>query len=265
MLKAKIFYFSGTGNTEFVSKKIKEEFEKKNIETKIMAIETIEGKPDTEELEYIGVGFPVYALSVPMIVEKFINSLPEAKSGQKAFAFSTSAGLVGGAVFKAVGLLRKKGFSMVYSPSFTMPGNTKPGGKGGYERPPEEKIRNLFENAEKQATEVAVKILADETGVEGSLGFIGKILTFLTSGIRPAMRKTGQEHFSVTSDCNLCKLCYSICPTGNIEIENEQVVFGENCENCLRCIHFCPQKAILKQGKTQEQYKAPGYEPPKLR
>jgi ferredoxin len=42
----------------------------------------------------------------------------------------------------------------------------------------------------------------------------------------------------------LCGKCVRECPTGNISISNENIIFGNKCTFCMRCVYICPEKAI---------------------
>jgi ferredoxin len=50
--------------------------------------------------------------------------------------------------------------------------------------------------------------------------------------------------FAVSDKCIGCGQCASICPRGNITVENGKARIGTNCTQCLGCLQFCPQNAI---------------------
>ena len=80
-MKISIFYFSGTGNTWWVTQKIKEYFEEKGHTVEIYSIE----KKDLtweellpavlKESEIIGVGFPVYGSRIPFIMRNWVKNI----------------------------------------------------------------------------------------------------------------------------------------------------------------------------------------------
>lgn len=63
------------------------------------------------------------------------------------------------------------------------------------------------------------------------------------------------EDFSTTDACIKCGKCVSVCPAGNISLNDGKIVFSNKCVACLGCYHRCPQKAIVyKQKKKKDRY-----------
>ncbi len=58
------------------------------------------------------------------------------------------------------------------------------------------------------------------------------------------------KEYTVHDSCAKCGLCSAICPTQNISLKDGNIIFGENCEQCMACIQWCPQKAIDYKGKA---------------
>ncbi len=54
---------------------------------------------------------------------------------------------------------------------------------------------------------------------------------------------TKAEYFT-TDSCIHCGICQKICPVGNIKYTSTSVSFGNNCQQCMACIQWCPQRAI---------------------
>jgi ferredoxin len=52
------------------------------------------------------------------------------------------------------------------------------------------------------------------------------------------------KRWIVNSNCTLCGLCESQCPSANISIQDGKHVFGEKCLLCLRGWWNCPVRAI---------------------
>jgi flavoprotein len=83
----------------------------------------------------------------------------------------------------------------------------------------------------------------------------GKLSPIYTWGAERARRKVHEAaHEYVVSDaCTSCGLCRDICPVRNIEIADGRPIFGEQCEQCMACIQWCPQKAIHSGKKTTKR------------
>ena len=52
--------------------------------------------------------------------------------------------------------------------------------------------------------------------------------------------------FFANSDCTGCGLCAESCPMGAIEMRGAKPrpFWRHNCESCMRCMAFCPEKAV---------------------
>ncbi len=57
----------------------------------------------------------------------------------------------------------------------------------------------------------------------------------------------------VTSKCNKCKFtdCVAVCPVSCFyELENQLVIFDDECIDCTACVAECPVQAITPPGAT---------------
>ena len=86
-MKALVAYYSQTGNTEKLARKIYDALEADK------KIEPISENPQADEYDIVFVGFPVMVHSAPVPVQNFIKSLPQ---GKKIAIFSTHGSLRGG-------------------------------------------------------------------------------------------------------------------------------------------------------------------------
>ena len=59
--------------------------------------------------------------------------------------------------------------------------------------------------------------------------------------------------YNVSDACSRCGICTRVCPTMNIELEGRYPIFLHKCEQCMACIHLCPEKAINYLDKTQNR------------
>jgi len=50
-----------------------------------------------------------------------------------------------------------------------------------------------------------------------------------------------------------------VCPVGNIRMENKKPVWQHKCEQCLACLHWCPEEAIQCGRRTEgrKRYRNP--------
>jgi ferredoxin len=56
--------------------------------------------------------------------------------------------------------------------------------------------------------------------------------------------------FRVEPECNGCGTCVRVCRVDNLRLENRHPAWLGHCQQCLACIHLCPQQAIEYGPKT---------------
>ena len=44
--------------------------------------------------------------------------------------------------------------------------------------------------------------------------------------------------------CIACGICKDVCPQDNITFTDSKAHCGNDCTQCLACVHFCPQQAV---------------------
>lgn len=65
--------------------------------------------------------------------------------------------------------------------------------------------------------------------------------------------RNADKHFNISDDCTHCGLCSKVCPVENIVMENGVPTFQHHCEQCLACVHACPQRALNFKKRTQKR------------
>lgn len=263
MGKCAIFYFSGTGNTEFVCRCYKKHLEEKGISTDIIPMETLKSAPETGNYQFIGVAYPIYAFTTPAIVRDFLEKLPAGDGEQKAFVITTCAGRFFKGLKRGHNLLRARNYKMTRSENYIMASNFVIEDFGKI--PDEESIKDDSGKAMEKSAQVVEDILSglERAGMEGNI--IGTMATLVGDLLFSTMgtKDIGRRLYA-TDECIACRQCARSCPAGNIVIENDRPVFGSKCIACLRCLNLCPKKAITYKGreKVQRRYRYPGYKPP---
>jgi ferredoxin len=231
------FFFSGTGNTLLVVKKMSEAFQSKGFKVKLKRIENSKAaEVDTEAT--IGLGFPVAILSTYDLVWKFINELPEV-DGTEIFMVDTLGGYSGGIVGPLRSLLESKGYKTIGACEIIMPMNifyiqdNKINTK---------KVEEGLIKAENYAT-----ALMNNKSEWGHFPVIPEVMRFISRvGLKITATDIHQKilKFKVNKfKCTKCGICENICPTNNIRMI-EYPVTGNSCEYCMRCVSTCPVGAI---------------------
>jgi NAD-dependent dihydropyrimidine dehydrogenase PreA subunit len=250
-----IYFFSGTGNTLLVVKKITEIFRKNNINVKLNKIE--ESNPEEINLKNtIGLGFPVAELSTYQFVWDFIKRMPYAE-GTEVFMIDTLAGFSGGIVGPLRKILEKKGYKAIGAKEIIMPPNI-------FYIQDHMTNKKKIENGLDEAREYANSLI-EGTSYWGRVPILSDALYYSSIvGLKLTHTDINQKYLKLkvnTEKCNKCGLCEELCPVQNIEInEGCWPINLMKCQYCLRCTSFCPKNAIScpvnYKGKTYRSVKA---------
>lgn len=267
MIKGIIFYFSGTGNTEFVAKKYQEYLQVLGYEITIQAIDSLKITPNIENYNLIGVGFPLYAWNLPINVRKFIEQLPNCQN-KDGFIFVTAGGPTPlGALGITKDLLKKKGIKVLSAECLEMPSNDNILFSAA--DPKSARVQRLRQKAQERIKRIIKTIPIGQSKIHGDNQFM-KLLSRLTGfWLNKIYRPYFHYHkFYVDEKClPNCRFCEQICPVNNIKkLAPQTVVFDRTCILCARCINCCPVSAIqYGKSKNKHRFQDPDYNPPLLR
>jgi len=247
-MKGNLYYFSGTGNTKWVAIQLKNKFTHYGIE---MDIKSIEREPDINLRGYnfIVIGTPVYAEIEPKIVEDFLRSIPITLINMKCIVYSTQGGRSCSAIKRLSKILTDKGYNVVIESMIQMPNNF-------YfyfgKEPSDEKISDILDNAQKKIELIAKDFNKNKVCRVNTFVLRQKVGVLTGKGFRKTIPRIS-KNITSTMECKKCGLCLRNCPKGNITFENGHSIFHSNCNLCLRCIHICPENAIVYKGKKINQ------------
>jgi len=229
-----IFYFSSTGNSLFIAEQIKAE-----LDGEIRYIPKF--KDDVNIYDKIIIVSPIHSFGLPTLVYDFIVNM---KSSKPLYIVLNHGGMEAFAPYYAYQLCKEKGLNIrsvqavmmpeIYTLTFSQP---------------KWAIKMVLRKAPKRLKPVIAAIRDD--------------MEIIIS--KPKKDKWTPKHlenrkkwhmlakdFSITESCNKCQKCIRICPTGNIQLENGRIVFGEKCVACLSCYHRCPEKAVVYKNKRKK-------------
>jgi ferredoxin/flavodoxin len=241
-----IYYFSGTGNTLLVIKKIKDTFEKKGRNVNIYRIE----KTNPEEIDVdhaIGLGFPVAEQGTYPFVWDFIRSLPKAE-GTPIFMVDTLMAYSGGIVGPVKRIVKNKGYTPIGAKEILMPNNLFP--RRIVQDKNERKIQKGLVKAEQFVNDILdgrsrwtrIPILSDLMSLFSRKDWSWSLFRVIF-------------RLRVDKDrCTQCGLCVKLCPINNIEMKGYPEIKNK-CIYCMRCISFCPTRAIYKGKNNYQRYR----------
>ena len=238
-MKTELYYFSGTGNSLDIAKKIG----KKIQNAELVSIPKVINKKEISG-DVIGIICPIYMHKPPLIVVEFIKKIKSA--GYIFFVFS-GGGSAGTGISWTKRLFKKQGLHLDSLFNIAMPSNYTP-----YGCPDEKQQKQFFESVDEKINSIEKAVKSgqkysdsNDTGFFRSYIFPG---TLYKIGYRFIKKMDGQFH--AAGSCDGCGTCEKLCPVNNIKIENNVPVWKHNCEQCYGCLQWCPKQAVEFGEKT---------------
>ena len=256
-----ILYFSGTGNSLAIARKIAEA-----INDQVLPLTEAVHQDLTNE-QRIGLVFPTYDFNMPPAVRTLVPQLKISKEAY-VFAVTTCGAQAGNSLWTLRRLLRQKGIELAYAHKIRVPDNSAI----AFGRNPNEQAWKF----ERFAFRLD-RIIADIQAQKHELHFAwwslaGGIMgwSFLENGMLRTFHPVVDE-----AKCTGCKTCARVCPMENISLcsvspqdglysvsSKSGLVahIGDNCTICLACVHVCPHQAISVNGREalkERQYRHP--------
>ena len=241
-----ILYFSGTGNSLAVARKIAEA-----INDQVLPL-TEAVQQDLTNEQRIGLVFPTYDFNLPPALPEMVSHL---KISPKSYVFTvvTCGSMAGNCIWVLRRLLREKGIELAYSHKVSVPDNSAL----AFGRNPNKQLKK-FERVPARMEQIIRELQAESHTLHYSWF---SLLSWLLG--RPAIEK-GMIHClgpKVNADkCIGCNTCVRVCPMNNINLTDEKALIGDNCTVCLACVHVCPQQAVSTNGRVtlkERQYRHP--------
>ena len=256
-----ILYFSATGNSEHVARRVAAA-----TGDKVMSIERF----DAESLRLalaegpyqLGFVAPVYAWGLPTPMIDFLKTADlsiaagENGNGQPyTFYVSTYGSTTGQSAKFARDLLREHGLKLDATMSVKMPDTWTP--VFDLSDPQKVEIINRAAEAQIDAVIEAVRVRRAGNMMRHRVPLFASC-AYHAIGL-PRMQQTSK--FAVDADlCIGCGLCAKRCPMSAIEMRDGLPDWTKpECAACLRCLHCCPKFAISRGKRTAShgQYKHP--------
>jgi ferredoxin len=276
-MKLLFLYFSGTGNTDYVTRYLVRKLSDTSVELEMRSIER-QPADQVSDFDLLAVGFPVYACDSPGFFQSYLGQLPPG-GGRGALAYCTKGAFAGGAVRRNLQRLGARGYVPLAGGSVTMPGTDGLAllpKNSRMARMALEKDYDHLEDADRLAGRWAevvsdlraghsVEALSQRLPSSSRVPMPDRIWAFLYE----VAENYARSRFRADEQCVGCGLCVELCPVDNVELLNGRSAFGDQCALCMRCVHACPQEAIQIGKITLNKFRWRGpkgdFEPLRLR
>ena len=257
-MRTRIFFFSGTGNSLYIAKELRERI--KN--TTLFNIKDCRDEAIVIEKERVGIVFPVYACGMPHIVERFVARL-KPNENSYIFAISTSASGYGTVLQQVNTELTQKHHPLDAAFNIFMPSNYLPFGGAESRKKQQKKF-----TAAREALDMIAPLIVELTQTPiPRQWFLPHWFCQLSHRIFMNRLEREVEKFHVDAKrCNGCQLCLKVCPVNNITLIENRPDWGKKCEQCFACLQFCPSQAILRGriSPKRKHYHHPKIKPQEL-
>ena len=235
-----VIYFSGTGNSLAIARKIAEATNDQVIPlTEIV-------KLDLSGESRIGLVYPSYDFAPPPAVQKL---LPKLRVNPQAYIFVVidCGAQVGISSWFARHVFKQMGAKVDFCDKIRVPDCAGI----AYKRNPNKQIWKFTKYASR-LERIIDDIKNNRSGIHyggwSLLGWISMNTSFgqkMIKAFRPAANP---------DKCIGCGTCARVCPVENITMQEREgaksiAVIGDKCTTCLACVHFCPHQA-MQLGKT---------------
>ena len=229
-MKSVIYYFSGTGNSLDIARKISGAVQP---QAEVIPIASLYQETKVQiNADVVGFVFPIYMGDAPWVVKEFVKKMHFLQTPY-LYAVATCNGNPRNCLPIFGALLETRSQMLSFGEILLMPGNAK--------------ISSDMENKKRLiASEAQCITIVEKVNcrIKESIVPQVKLSTKVILGSPRKRLALAFTHFKVSSSCNGCGTCQKICPMGNIELHEKKPVWKAQCAACLACFHWCPQKAI---------------------
>ena len=231
-----ILYFSGTGNSNYVAKRIADALgdEILNLNDRIKSGDT----SSVETGERVIIVTPTYAWRIPRVVRDWLRKT-ELRGAKRSWFVMTCGSEIGNADQYNRELCTDKGLSCMGTAQIVMPENYI----AMFSAPQADEARQIVAQAEPSIDRAIAAIQANQPFAPTRNNLYDR---FMSGPVNPIFYKffVKANAFTASSACIGCGQCVKRCPMNNVTLKDGNPVWGTNCTHCMACICYCPVSAI---------------------
>ena len=240
-----ILYFSGTGNSKYVAKRIADALDDEilNLNDRIKASDTL----SVETGERVIIVTPTYAWRIPRVVCDWLRKT-ELRGAKRSWFVMTCGSEIGNADKYNRELCAEKAISCMGTAQIVMPENYI----AMFSAPQADKARQIVAKAEPNIDCVIASIQSNQPFAPTRNKLYDR---FMSGPVNPIFYKfcVKADSFTVSDTCIGCGQCAKRCPMNNVTLKDSKPVWGKNCTHCMACICYCPVSAIEYGNKSVGQ------------
>lgn len=248
-----IFFFSGTGNSQWAARRLAEATGEKLIA--MTGQDAADSRYELSAGERVGFCFPVHGWQPPAIVRQFVSRLQlnvESSSRPFVYAVMTCGDSIGMAMeifakdLEQNGMTLDSAFTLVMPESYVCLPFMK--------TDPPERERQKTERAKDDLSRYLPLIVGRERSRFHVVKGMAPWLLSHVVGEYFNRHMISDRKFRVNADvCLHCSRCSTVCPTGDLFMAPGDAPDGKavphwrgdgSCTCCLACYHHCPVHAI---------------------
>ena len=231
-----ILYFSGTGNSNYVAKRIADALGDAlvNLNDRIKASDT----SSVETGERVIIVTPTYAWRIPRVVRDWLRKT-ELRGAKQAWFVMTCGSEIGNADKYNREFCTEKAISCMGTAQIVMPENYI----AMFSAPQADKARQIVAKAEPDIDRAIAAIQANQPFAPTRNNLYDR---FMSGPVNLIFYKffVNADAFTVSDACISCGQCAKRCPMNNVILKDGKPVWGKACTHCMACICYCPVSAI---------------------
>jgi len=249
-----LYYFSGTGNTLFVARKLQEMLPDCVL---IPIVAELKSKRIRAGADAIGIISPLHGMTLPVPVTDLLRRI-DMRGLRYIFAVTTRGGTVTKGFSKMRRLLARNGRILNSSFLITMAGNDPK--LRVYQTPSQSAFHDIERSALEELAQVrdvvAGRQSANVQDKKGQTFPYSPLVNYLLERlVLFGMALVGligvNNYFYSDEKCAGCGTCEKVCLSGKIKLVEERPTWqrGIKCYFCYACLNYCPREALQIKSK----------------